>query len=70
MQDVAFSMQSTRSDQIRAVSSSTSRGWVAAVRHTQLDLHADGVSMAASSNMNTFNQYDNSVAEFWKRACL
>ena len=60
----------TRSDpdQIRAVS--TSRGWVAAVRHTQLNLHADGVSMAASSNMNTFNQYDNSVAEFWKRACL
>eukprot|EP01045_Picozoa_sp_COSAG04_P010815 COSAG04_NODE_673_length_11278_cov_15.174434_3_plen_69_part_00 len=38
--------------------------------HTQLNLHADGVSMAASSNMNTFNQYDNSVAEFWKRACL
>ena len=26
--------------------------------------------MAASSNMNSFNQYDNSVAEFWKRASL
>ena len=36
--------------------------------HTLLHPHADGVSMAASSNMNTFNQYDNSVAEFWKRA--
>ena len=69
MQDVAFSMQSTRSDQIRAVST-TWLGGCSVYRYTQLHPHADGVSMAASSNMNTFNQYDNSVAEFWKRACL